>query len=341
VALELADKWIWDSWYVFDGEQHHAFYLHASRALGDPVRRHRNPIIGHAVSKDLHNWTVVRDAIAISDETEAFDSWTTWTGSVVRDDSGLWWLFYTGTSRADGGDRQTVGAATSKDLMVWEKVSSQPLAVADPQWYEKLHDTEWPDEAWRDPWVFRFPEGVTTGAAAVGVEPGGDPSKTWHMLVTARANAGGPVRTRGVLGHATSQNLTDWTIQPPLSQPDQGFGQLEVFQFEIVDGVPVLFFCCGWRELGPERQAAFGERDATYSVVVNNDLSNVDFNNSKAFEHRLVYAGRLIQNAAGEWFVMGFDNIDENGEFMGRLCDAIPVTATLEHGVIAKADLPR
>jgi len=339
MALELVDKWIWDSWYVFDGERYHAFYLHASRALGDPDRRHRNPIVGHAVSDDLTNWTVVRDALAVSDDPAAFDSWTTWTGSVVRGDDGLWWMFYTGTSRADGGDIQSVGAATSPDLMVWTKLSSDALVRADATWYEQLNQPEWHDQAWRDPWVFRFPQGVTTGAAAIGVPEGKDPSQVWHMLVTARAKDGGPVRTRGVVGHATSLNLADWTVQPPLSEPNQGFGQQEVFQFEVVDGVPVLFFCCGWRELSPERLESFGHRDATYSLSVNPDLTGIDFNRARAFEHRLVYAARLIQGRDGGWNVIGFDNIDENGEFMGRLCDPIPVTATAELGVVAKADI--
>ena len=339
MALELADKWIWDSWFVFDGDKHHVFYLHASRALGDPNRRHRHPIIGHAISDDLTNWTVVRDAVIVSEEPEAFDSWTTWTGSVVRADDGTWWMYYTGTSRSDGGDVQTVGAATSKDLMVWEKVSSQPLVKADYRWYEKLNQPEWHDEAWRDPWVFRFPEGVTTGAAAVGVPAGGNAADVWHMLVTARAKEGGDVRTRGVLGHATSLDMKNWTVQPPLSSPNQGFGQLEVYQFEVVDGVPVLFFCCGWRELSPERLAQFGHRDATYSVAVNADLTGIDFNRARAFEHRLVYAARLVQDRFGGWNVIGFDNFDEHGEFIGRLCDPIPVTANTELGVVAKADL--
>ena len=337
MALKLADKWIWDSWYVFDGTDYHAFYLHASRALGDANRRHRHPIIGHAVSKDLKNWTVVRDALIVSDEPEAFDSWTTWTGSVVKGDDGLWWLFYTGTSRADGGNRQTVGAATSKDLMVWDKVSNSAIASADFEYYEELNLDDWHDQAWRDPWVFRFPQGVTTGAAAIGVPEGADPSKVWHMLVTARAKEGGDVRTRGVMGHATSTNLRDWTVQPPLSQPNQGFGQQEVFQFEIVDEVPIVFFCCGWRELSPERLAEFGHRDATYSLVVNPDLTGMDFNEAHAFEHRLVYAARLINGPDG-WCVIGFDNFDANGEFIGELCDPIPVTATTSQGIVAKAD---
>jgi len=323
MALSLPDKWIWDSWYAFDGEKYHAFYLHASRALGDPVRRHRNPIVGHAISDDLTNWTVVRDALIVSDEPEAFDSWTTWTGSVVRAEDGTWWMFYTGTSRANGGDIQTVGAATSKDLMVWDKVSSQPLVQADPTWYEQLSPDIWHDQAWRDPWVFK-------GSTVVGFE-GQD---LWHMLVTARSKTGDP-KTRGVMGHATSTNLLNWTVQPPLSEPGQGFGQLEVFQFEIIDGVPIVLFCCGWRELSPERQAAFGKRDASYSVSVNADLTGIDFNRAKAFEENLVYAARLIQGRDGGWNLIGFVN-EVNGEFVGELSDPIPVTATIDEGLVAR-----
>ena len=316
MALRLEDKWIWDSWYAFDGERYHAFYLHASRALGDPVRRHRNPIVGHAVSDDLTNWTVVRDALIVSD-SPAFDSWTTWTGSVIRDDNGLWWMFYTGTSREDGGDVQTIGAATSTDLMEWTKLSSEPMVSADARWYEKLDKTIWHDEAWRDPWVFRFEN---------------DPS-TWHMLVTARANHGDPA-TRGVLGHATSTDLLNWDVRPPLSEPGQGFGQLEVFQFEIVDGVPVLVFCCGWRELSAERRAEFGERDATYSVAVSADLTEVDFNRAKAFEDPLVYAARIIKGK-DRWYLIGFVN-EVDGQFVGELCDPVPVSATVEAGLVRR-----
>lgn len=314
MALRLEDKWIWDSWYAFDGQRYHAFYLHASRALGDPVRRHRHPIVGHAISDDLTNWTVVRDALIVSD-SPAFDSWTTWTGSVIQDDDGLWWMFYTGTSREDGGDVQTVGAATSTDLMEWTKLSSEPMVSADARWYEKLDKSIWHDEAWRDPWVFRFDN---------------DPS-TWHMLVTARANHGDPA-TRGVLGHATSADLKHWDVQPPLSTPGQGFGQLEVFQFEVVDGVPVLVFCCGWRELSAERRAEFGERDATYSLAVNEDLTAIDFNRAKAFLDPMVYAARIIKGKDG-WYLIGFVN-EVDGEFVGELCDPIPVTATLEAGLV-------
>ena len=97
---------------------------------------------------------MVQDAIAIS-ESPAWDSWTTWTGSVIKGDDGLWWMFYTGTSREDSGDEQRVGAATSTDLMTWTKVENNPLTEADPKWYEMLDYQKWHDQAWRDPWVFK------------------------------------------------------------------------------------------------------------------------------------------------------------------------------------------
>ena len=314
MALSLPDKWVWDSWYVFDGKTHHAFFLHASRALHDPERRHRHVTVGHATSEDLTNWTRIEDALAVS-ESPAFDSWTTWTGSVLQDNDGLWWMFYTGTSREDGGDIQTIGAATSTDLLHWNKISNQALVKADARWYELLDKSIWHDQAWRDPWVFRF-EGETR----------------WHMLITARANHGEP-RERGVLGHATSENLLDWTVQPPLSEPGQGFGQLEVFQFEIVDGVPILLFCCGWRELSKERVEAAGQVDYSYSVVVDSRLEGVDFTKARAFEVP-IYAARLVKGSDG-WYLLGFRNI-EDGKFVGEICDPIPVTADAKLGLIPR-----
>ena len=316
MSLQLPDKWIWDSWYVQVDGVTHAFYLHASRALGNPDRRHRHPIVGHAVSTDLVSWTVVQDALIISD-APAFDDGTTWTGSVVQDDAGLWWMFYTGTSRADDTMVQRVGAATSPDLLTWTKVSSEPLVEADPAYYEKLDLSVWHDEAWRDPWVFRFPG-----------------ESTWQMLITARASAGDPA-VRGVLGHATSDDLLNWTVQPPLSQPGQGFGQLEVFQFEIVDGVPVLLFCCGVTELSPERQA-LGEAGGVYSVAVDARLEQVDFTGSVLFDRTDLYAARLLQDADGGWVLLGFINIVD-GEFVGTLSDPIPVTADPVLGLVHRA----
>lgn len=316
MSLRLADRWIWDSWFYKDEDTTHAFYLSAPKNLIDPDFRHRNPTIGHAISKDLVNWEVLPDAL-VPEPSQSFDSWTTWTGSVVRDERGLWWMFYTGTSREDGGDVQRIGAATSEDSISWHKVSTNALVEADANWYELLDKELWHDQAWRDPWVFQSPE---TG--------------TWHMLVTARANLGDP-KTRAVVGHAISRDLSTWNVEKPLSSPGQGFGQYEVIQFENVDGVPILTFCCGWKELGDHRLMQHGKIDTTYSLVATQLFEGLDFRNARPFLDSIVYAGRLVRGADGFWNLIGFIG-EVDGKFVGELSNPIPVTANHEMGLIPR-----
>lgn len=308
--LRLEDSWIWDSWYVRDGGLHHVFYLRASRGLGDPDRRHRHPSVGHAVSTDLRNWTVLPDALAVSD-APAFDDWTTWTGSIVRDDAGRWWMFYTGTTRQDGGDVQRIGAATSTDLLVWRKHASDTVIEADARWYEKHGGSPWPDEAWRDPFVFRGEDGQ------------------WHMYVTARADHG-PWPSRGVVGHCTSADLERWTVRPPLTTPGAGFGHIEVVQAEIVDGTPTLIFSCEYNELDDDARRRHGT-GGIFSVTGPGLHGPFDISTAQPFPDPTLYAGRLVQHD-GRWHLMAFRN--RVGErFVGELADPVPVTSTPDSGL--------
>jgi beta-fructofuranosidase len=330
MSLRLPGQWVWDSWYAKDGDTYHAFYLQASRALQDPHRRHLNPTVGHAISNDLVNWQVVADAIAPSQNDNAWDSWTTWTGSVVKGDDDLWYMFYTGNSRATNCKVQTIGAATSKDLMTWTKIEGNPLVTADARWYAKYDPSSDRSEDFRDPWVFKF-----------------QPSDTqWHMLVTARAKDGRN-RQDAVMGHAVSTDLLNWQMLEPLSKPNQGFGETEVFQFEIVDGVPIVLYCCGPIWLSSERLAA-GEIGGIYSLPVASDLSNVDFNRAVLFDgpkpeaigmnpspNPRLYASRLVQGPDGKWNLIAFIN-EVNGEFIGELIDPIPVTADPVLGLVRR-----
>jgi len=300
--LKLADAWVWDSWFVFDGHNHHAFYLKASRSLGDPDRRHRNPTVGHSVSEDLVTWTEVADAISPSD-SDAWDSWTTWTGSVVRAADGVWWMFYTGTSREDSGDIQKIGAATSDDLMTWSKYEVSPLVEANDRWYEKLNYDLWHDEAFRDPWVFQE-------------------SEDWHMLITARAGSGEPF-DRGVVGHAKSRDLKTWELGPPLSKP-AGFGQLEVLQLIEIDGKLVLLFSCDTNELSTALKEKFGQ-GGVFSLVVGSELGPFDISKAIRFPHDSIYAARAVKHD-GLWYLLGFIG-RQHQEFEGYICDPIQVIA--------------
>jgi beta-fructofuranosidase len=225
-------------------------------------------------------------------------------------------MFYTGTSREDGGNIQRVGAAISEDLITWTKLDSNPLVEADPAFYELYSPEIWHDQAWRDPWIFRHED------------------EFWHMLVTARSDHGDP-KTRGVIGHARSRNLRDWHVLKPLSVPGKDFGQLEVFQYEIVDGVPIVVFCCGWRELSAERQERQGKIDYTYSIAGDPLCENLDFSNAAPFVDLPVYAGRLVHHPSTGWNLIGFWN-DVDGSFQGYLSDPMPVTASKELGLIPR-----
>ncbi|NDU99849.1 glycoside hydrolase family 68 protein [Pseudoroseicyclus tamaricis] len=305
MGFDKADHWVWDMWFADDGDLFHMFYLHAPRSVGHPDLRHRNARIGHATSADLRDW---QDHGRIFDAgaPEDFDATCTWTGSVIRGDDGLWHLFYTGTRFTDPADAshhenvETIGHAVSEDLHAWVKRPG-PVCTADPRWYETLGSSSWPEEAWRDPWVYR------------------DGFGPWNMLITGRANDG-PDDDRGVIALATSDDLHSWQVQPPLSAPGAGFGHLEVFQIVEVEGHRFLIFSCDTAKLGGARTGETGgiwavaERDGSWpvaeaSLIVNQDL----------------YAGRVVIDRAGKAQLMGFDN--RGGvEFKGGIADPRPLT---------------
>ncbi|MGW4465006.1 glycoside hydrolase family 68 protein [Micromonospora sp. NPDC004704] len=296
--LRLPDHWVWDSWYVQDDDgRWHAFFLRASRALRDPNRRHQRATIGHAVSTDLRDWTLVADALVPAD-SPGWDDLATWTGCTVRGPDGRWHMFYTGVSRAEDGLVQRIGRAVSDDLTTWHRHGTEPVVEADPTWYELLDRDMWYEQAWRDPWVF--------------ADPSGD---GWHMLVTARANQG-PASERGVVGHATSPDLVTWTARPPLSTP-AGFGHLEVPQVAVVDGQPVLLFCTNAvadPRLGDQR---------IWVVDAPSVRGPWDISRAQPVAHPHLYAPRLVPDGDRGWALIGFlDHVD--GTFVGEITDPVP-----------------
>ncbi len=303
MPFTLPDAWTWDMWFADDGTDYHVFYLKASRALHDPNRRHFHVTVGHAVSPDLRSWREVPDALIASDGP-AFDDYTTWTGSVVRGDDGLWRMFYTGTSRADAGNVQRVGVATSTDLYRWDKTPGA-ITEADARWYEKFESGDWFDEAWRDPWVFQAP----------GL-PG------WQMLVTARSPHGA-ADDRGVIGRATSPDLTEWTVQPGWSDPGAGFGQLEVPQIAEIEGRHVLIFSCLTGELSASRRAAGG---GVWAVPLDRADGPYDVSRAARLTDESLYAGRLVRDRDGNWMLFAFVHVDTAGEFVGAISDPMPVS---------------
>jgi beta-fructofuranosidase len=215
-------------------------------------------------------------------------------------------MFYTGVDRAGNGDVQRIGVATSDDLYSWARCGDHAVLEADPRWYEKWAEHAWPDEAWRDPWVMRDPAGAG-----------------WHMLITARSRTGS-LDERGVIGHATSPDLEHWTIQPPLSEAGSGFGQLEVTQVETIQGRPVVIFSCMTSELSQSRRDA-GETGGIWAL--NADVLTGPFDVRRAYRltDETFYAGRLVRDRTGDWWLLAFYHTGPDGSFVGQLSDPMPV----------------
>ena len=319
MAFNLPDHWVWDFWLADDGARHHLFYLHAPKSLGDPNLRHRNARIGHASSTDLREWTdhgQVFDAGAAG----SFDGSATWTGSVVRGPDGLWRMFYTGSrflAPDSNANIETVGLATSPDLFEWTKQAG-PVCVADPRWYETLGTSSWPEEAWRDPWVFWR-----------------EADQSWHMLLTARGKDG-TEPDRGVMAHATSPDLASWTVQPPLSEAGSGFAHLEVFQVIAIDGQNHLVFCCDAAKLAGARS---GQAGGIWSLPVRDMPGRVDFRQARLLVDERLYAGRVAVDRQGVPWLLAFNNVGAGGNFVGGVCDPIRLV-TDDDGYLAVETTP-
>lgn len=313
MALQLTDKWVWDFWFAHTADEIHVFYLQASNQLEHETLRHWNVSIGHAKSKDLINWEVLPDALRPTSpqaDRPVWDDKTTWTGSIIQHE-GLWHLFYTGSSEGEKGLVQRIGLATSHDLIHWEKYGDQPLIEVDPRWYELLDLSAWHDQAWRDPYVFRHPH---TGR--------------WHCFITARAKDGAP-DGRGVIGHAVSDDLLHWEVLPPITQSGE-FGDMEVPQWLAINGRYYVLFSTPESHHSQARLARAGvmPQGGTHYLVSDSPTEGFHYL-TDAFlvgdEYARLYSGKLIQVLDHQWYYMAFNNLDENGNFVGTLSDPFPV----------------
>lgn len=308
MTFSLEQYWVWDFWLADDGDLFHMYYLHARKSLGDPQLRHRNAQIGHATSLDLVTWTDLGVVLRPGSAGE-FDETATWTGSVVQGADGDWRMFYTGSqfpTAASDANVETVGVAKSADLHTWVKTPG-PITRADPRWYETLGSSSWPEEAWRDPWVFPDPNG-----------------NGWHMLVTARSNQGVDDE-RGVIGHATSADLDMWVVRPPLSSPGSGFAHLEVPQIATVDSRSLLLFSCDTGALSNARKSR-GERGGIWALEPGSLLGPYSVECAELVSSEALYSGRVIQNRLGGWVLLAFENTSDDGDFVGKLADPINIT---------------
>ena len=158
-----------------------------------------------------------------------WDDLAIWTGSVVRD-GGHWRMFYTAVnSEGHGVYDQRIGSGHLRPTCTLDP-GRPPAAAAHPipagtrrsrsprRRSPYLAPLEGRSETWRDPLAIPDPDG-----------------DGWHLLITARSAFAGR-NDDGVIAHAFGPTSTSWTMGPPLCEPGQGFGQLEVLQSKVIDG---------------------------------------------------------------------------------------------------------
>lgn len=308
MVIRLLDKWVWDFWFAQDGPNTHIFYLQAPRAIKEESLRHWNVSVGHAVSRDLAHWEILPDALAPSNEQGDWDDYTTWTGSIIKHES-TWYMFYTGTNRAENGKIQRIGLATSTNLIQWDRHLGGALIEADPQWYEMFDTDLWHELTWRDPWVFEW-------------------DGKFHAYITARCNTG-PKDARGVIGHAVSSDLINWEVGSPITEPGE-FGFMEVPQLVEMGGRWYLFFCVSHEKYAEVRlcRPEIKFQTGTHYLVSNHPLGPFRYLSNDFLvgdEIGSLYAGRVIQNPQDEWVFMAFENFAPGKMFIGKISDPLPL----------------
>lgn len=313
MTIALNDHYIWDSWYVHDGTQWHAYFLKAPHSIGDPELRHFNVSYGHATSTDLTNWSHLGTTFEPA-SSPAWDDYTTWTGSTVRGDDGLWHLYYTGTSKADKGLYQRIGHATSTDLHNWTRVGTDGMILdlegPNAHLYEvSMDESVWHDRAMRDPWVMKDPEG-----------------DGWLMYFTGRSSGIDEANAGGCVGFATSEDGYQWTLQPPVFTG--GYGQLEVPQVFEVDGTWYCLFCTAAEHFSEEQAQITPGGPVTGNHYLIADNPRGPWKVAPGFLDGDLpcrrYAARIVPSDDG-LMILGFADRPDGVDFVGHVMDPQPV----------------
>lgn len=197
-------------------------------------------VVQHRVSTDGLAWRALPNALRTGDPGDADDD-QIWTMSVTEH-AGRFVMLYTALTTADGGHVQRTGLAVSDDLIRWTKSGRNPVAEADPRWYEADPATIG-NVSWRDPKPIRV----------------GD---TYYAVVCAR-EAAGPLMRRGAAGLFTSTDMETWTVQPPLFAPRR-YWDLECPQVFEIGGR--FYLTAGIMEDGTQRYWVAPAVEGPYAV---------------------------------------------------------------------------
>jgi beta-fructofuranosidase len=320
------NKYLWDFWFAWKGEELHAFYLQADKAecRYHPEARHNLASVGHAVLtrwgwKEVHGQEVLSRA-----QNEGWDNFSIWTGSIIQPAADSpYHLFYTSRRREDEPlwtpsewqRPQHIGVAVSTDLLKWQ----QPLAsISSPAIPNPGRESGLDGIAWRDPWVMRGEDGLFYAFICARLDPENNLS---------------PLDAGGVIAFVSSPDLKAWETMPRLVVCPNEFYQMEVPQvfWRVTERGKrfYLLFSAQERDCSRARRER-GLECQTGTYYLHSRLLPLDDRGIPELEEsaRLLapglYSGKLLRPETGKKTIFfGFPWADPAGHFVGGISDPL------------------
>ncbi len=193
----------------FDGENFQIYYLEDLR--DGQIGFHPFSLIK---TNDFYHYENIGEVLPFVNEVDSPER-ALGTGSVIRDERGLYHAFYTGHND-ELTPKEIILHATSKDGEKWQKFPEEGFFASNN--YEK--------NDFRDPYVFW-----------------NDEKQQYWMLITTRANG------IGVIAKYTSADLTNWQDEGIFFQNDLGNdANLECPSLVYFEGKWILAFSDQWNQ---------------------------------------------------------------------------------------------
>lgn len=185
------DAWVGDCIPYYDEGVFYGFYLHDPRCKKD---QYAEETTWHLVTtQDFVKLTYHGEAIARGGEDQP--NRNAYTGSVIKDEEGSYYAYYTAYNAdltVNGKSVQSVMRAKGKDLYHLENDKDFRM-TADESVYESFD--------WRDPYIFWNPN-----------------AQEYWMLLAARRKGAGSLRG-GCIALCTSHDLKEWNYAEPFFDP--------------------------------------------------------------------------------------------------------------------------
>ena len=229
---------VWDTWFLQDGDTTHVYHLQVKRPgknVDEKFKAQKEIIanytdktdkatfegtVGHATSKDLLTWTqqptalFKTDAAKVGGRDNAYDDGTQFTGCALKHE-GVYYLFYTGNTRRQvQGQRrgmQTICLATSTDGIHYKKHPKNPLFAPDPNRYYTYPDPP-------APFKHHARRGTDCRDILVVKDPSG---KGWLGYVVMRRKGFNDAFHSACIVLCRSDNLVDWEVGDPVCTPNR------------------------------------------------------------------------------------------------------------------------